>query len=144
VISVVDASLAAKWILRETESPAALALLADERRRFAAPDFIFVEVAGACVRRANMDKAVQADAIRALDEWAKIWSGQTIAGYAVTPRRLLDAADLAVSLGTPLKDCLYLALAQELDCDLLTCDVRFRDKALGVSAQVKLLAEVIA
>jgi predicted nucleic acid-binding protein len=144
VISVVDASLAAKWILRETDSPAALALLADEGRSFAAPDLIFVEVAGACVRRANMDKAVQADAIHALDEWATIWSDQTIAGYAVTPRRLLDAAELAVRLCTPLKDCLYLALAQELDCELLTCDLRFRDKALGVSGQVKLLSEVSA
>jgi predicted nucleic acid-binding protein len=142
VISVVDASLAAKWILRETDSPAALAVLADERRRFAAPDVIFVEVAGACVRRANMDKAVQADAIHALDEWATIWSDHMIAGYAITPGRLLEAADLAVRLGAPLKDCLYLALAQELDCDLLTCDVRFRDKALGISARVKLLSEI--
>jgi predicted nucleic acid-binding protein len=136
--------LAAKWILREMDSPAALALLADERRRFAAPDLIFVEVGGACVRRANMDKAVQADAIHALDEWTKIWSDQTIAGYPVTPNRLLDGADLAVRLGTPLKDCLYLALAEELECDLLTCDVRFRDKALGVSARVKLLSEISA
>ena len=126
------------------DSPAALALLADERRRFAAPGLIFVEVAGACVRRANMDKAVQADAIHALDEWTKIWSDQTIAGYPVTPNRLLDGADLAVRLGTPLKDCLYLALAEELDCDLLTCDVRFRDKALGVSTRVKLLSEISA
>ncbi len=51
------------------------------------------------------------------------------------------AARLALDLGHPLKDCIYLALAMELGCDLVTCDARFAAKAKGVWAGVRVLGE---
>jgi predicted nucleic acid-binding protein len=143
MILVVDASVAVKWILREASTPLALALLRDPECAFAAPELIFLEVAGAFVRRANMDKSLQADALRALEHWTIAWSDHVVKNYRVTQRRLFHASSLAIQLGTPLKDCIYLALAIELKCDLITCDARFRDKARVLYAGVKLLEEVV-
>lgn len=56
-----------------------------------------------------------------------------------TERRLIAASALAIQLGHPLKDCLYLALARELGCALATCDVRFRNRALEAYPDIKLL-----
>jgi predicted nucleic acid-binding protein len=48
---------------------------------------------------------------------------------------------LAQTLGHTLKDCLYLALARELDCDFLTCDARFVAKAALLSPRARLLED---
>jgi predicted nucleic acid-binding protein len=144
MIVVVDASLAVKWMLREADSPAALALLRNPTIDFAAPELIFLEVAGVFVRRGNMDKALQADVLRALEQWTIAWSDHAVKNYRVTQRRLFEASSLALQLGTPLKDCVYLALAMELGCDLATCDVRFRDKALPLYPRIRLLSDYAA
>ncbi|MFN3389220.1 MAG: type II toxin-antitoxin system VapC family toxin [Allosphingosinicella sp.] len=138
---VVDASLAAKWILWEVDTPAALGFLRAHAKRLAAPDLAFVEVAGAIVRRGNMDKTLKGEALLSLRRWSATWASQAVKAYPVTESRLLGASSLALQLGTPLKDCLYLQLAMELECDLATCDVRFRDKAAGLYPGVKLLSE---
>jgi predicted nucleic acid-binding protein len=138
---VVDASLAVKWMLWEADSPAALALLRDPAMDFAAPELIFIEVAGAFVRRGNMDKALKADALRALEQWTIAWSDHVVRNYRMTQRRLFQASSLALRLGTPLKDCVYLALAMELKCELLTCDARFQEKARALYPSIKLLSE---
>jgi len=138
---VVDASLAVKWMLWEADSPTALALLRDPNLEFAAPELIFIEVAGVFVRRGNMDKALQADALRALEQWTIAWSDHVVKNFRVTQRRLFRASSLALQLGTPLKDCVYLALAMELKCELLTCDARFRDKALALYPSIRLLSD---
>jgi predicted nucleic acid-binding protein len=52
---------------------------------------------------------------------------------------LLRATNLAIDLGHPLKDCIYLALAMELGCDLVTADARFAAKAREVWAGVRVL-----
>jgi predicted nucleic acid-binding protein len=44
-----------------------------------------------------------------------------------------------MNLGHPLKDCIYLALAMEMSCDLITCDARFAEKAKGAWARVRVL-----
>jgi predicted nucleic acid-binding protein len=52
---------------------------------------------------------------------------------------MAQAAALALDLGHPLKDCVYLAMAMELGCDLVTCDARFAEKACEAWAGVRLL-----
>lgn len=136
---VVDASLAVKWMLWEADSPHALSFLQAPAREIAAPDLIFIEVAGVIVRQGNMNKTIQADALRALQKWTVAWSAHVVKNYRVTQRRLFRASSVALQLGTPLKDCIYLALAMELSCDLATCDARFRDKAIALYPHIRLL-----
>jgi predicted nucleic acid-binding protein len=141
---VVDASLAVKWMLWEPDSPAALAFLGEPKRELAAPELIFIEVAGVIVRRGNQDKALKADALRALQKWTIAWSDHVVRNYRVTQRRLYIASGMALSIGHPLKDCIYLALAQELGAELATCDARFRDKAHPLYARIRLLSDYSA
>ena len=57
------------------------------------------------------------------------------------PQKIASSAGQAIDLGHPLKDCIYLALAMELGCELVTCDARFAAKAKGVWAGVRVLGE---
>ncbi|OYU14757.1 MAG: hypothetical protein CFE37_09085 [Alphaproteobacteria bacterium PA4] len=139
---VVDASLAAKWLLWEADSQAALQFLGRHRDEICGPDILFVEVASAIVRRGNMDKRLGEDALRALDKWTQSWRDHAVRPYPVTPQRLFDAGKLALALGHQIYDCLYLALAIELDGELVTCDIKFAEKAIGVWPRVRLLADV--
>ncbi|MEY2883369.1 MAG: hypothetical protein RL490_1093 [Pseudomonadota bacterium] len=139
---VVDASLAAKWLLWEADSPAALQFLGRHRDEICGPDILFVEVASAIVRRGNIDKRLGEDALRALDKWTLSWRDHAVRPFGVTPQRLFDAGKLALVLGHQIHDCLYLALAIELDCDLVTCDVKFAEKAVGVWPRIRQLADV--
>jgi predicted nucleic acid-binding protein len=138
---VVDASLAVKWMLWEADSPTALAFLREPGLEFAAPELIFIEVAGVIVRRGNENKALHADALRALQKWTIAWSDHIVKHYRVTERRLFTASSMALSIGHPLKDCVYLALAKELNSDLATCDAKFRDKASTLYPRIRLLAD---
>lgn len=141
---VVDASLAAKWILWEADSEAALRFLRRHAGDLAAPDLIRIEVASAVVRRGNQDKAWRGEALAALEKWVAPGSRQGLRTFGVTERRLLNAASIALTIGHPLKDCLYVALALELDSDLITCDVKLRDKAASLHSRVRLLSDYSA
>ncbi len=138
---VVDASLGVKWLIREPESAAATALLSRHSGGLAAPDIFFVEVAGAIVRRANEKALAAADARRLTQAWGQAYVERTVAGYPTTSARLLAAADFALMIGHPLKDCIYVTLARELDCELVTCDARLRDKAAPFYRRVTLLSD---
>jgi len=141
MIVVVDASLAAKWMLWEADSRTALRFLFHKAHELCAPDLLFTEVAAAIVARANMRKDIAADAIEALRKWTIAWSQHAVRPHRVTQRRLYEAGKLAVTLGHPLKDCIYLGLALELECPLATCDAKFAAKARSVHPGVKLLHE---
>lgn len=141
---VVDASLAVKWMLWEADSPEAVNFLDSHGDALAAPELIFVEVAGVIVRQGNQNKALHADALRTLEKWMVAWSDHVLKNYRVTQHRLFEASSLALILGHPLKDCLYLALARELGAELATCDKKFRDKALPLYPGIKLLGDYSA
>ncbi len=138
---VVDASLAAKWIIVEPNSAAALAFLEEYTEPLVAPDLIAIEVASAIVRRANMDKALGETMRQASVRWASLLDAETIALRRPTSGDILEAANLAINIGHPLKDCIYLVLAMELGCDLITCDTRFAEKAKGVWDRVRVLGD---
>jgi predicted nucleic acid-binding protein len=138
-VIVVDASLAVKWFLPEPGSAEAALILERNLGSIVGPDLLGVEVSATLVRGANMVKANRADALKSLSTF-KIMLDDGIVSLRRTTIDLQDrAARQAIDLGHPLKDCLYLALAMELGCDLVTCDARFAAKAKGVWAGVRVL-----
>jgi predicted nucleic acid-binding protein len=127
---VIDASLAVKWFLVEADSSDANRFLADFAGQIAVPDLIVIEVASALVRRANSIKTEASDIVVLLDKWSALLTQPAIKLYRGTPRGTREAARLAIEMGHPLKDCIYLALARELDSDFVTCDMRFAARAM--------------
>lgn len=107
-----------------------------------APDLILIEVAGAVVRRVNERQLTPVEAEPLLADWFVREAEGTLRLHNSTAERLRQAARLAIELGHPIKDCVYLALSIELGCPLATCDAKFRDRTVGHHPDVKLLAEL--
>jgi predicted nucleic acid-binding protein len=138
---VVDASLVVKLFREENNSDLAEQAYAQNRGQLSAPDLIAVEVAAALVRNANMHKPSRPFVEAALAEFGEVLRDATITLHRLTGQSVADAARMALDLGHPLKDCIYLALAMELGCDLVTCDAKFAAKAKGIWAGVRVLGE---
>lgn len=136
---VVDASLAAKWFLEEAQSDAAGEILTQHSGEINVPDVMLVEVTGALVRNANMVKASRPDIVAALDRFGSLLSEGDLVAHRASPQAIRQSADMAIAIGHPLKDCICLALAMELGCELVTCDTRFAAKAKTVWAGVRVL-----
>jgi predicted nucleic acid-binding protein len=141
LVIVVDASLAVKWYLLEALTPEALKLLADHGGDIVVPDIFVTEVIGALVRRANVDKSLRSESQESISRFVSLFDAELISAQRLDPPAIARAADLALDLGHPLKDCHYLALAMDQDCDLITCDARFAAKAKGVWERVRLLGD---
>jgi predicted nucleic acid-binding protein len=137
-VIILDASVAVKWYFPESGSDAAIEILGGSSGALIAPDIFAIEVNAALVRKGNMDKS-QRDGIRLLiaDFAEKLMQQVRLTRLSGAP--IAKAANLALDLGHPLKDCIYLALAMELDCELVTCDAKFAAKAKGVWDRVRVL-----
>jgi predicted nucleic acid-binding protein len=140
---IVDASLAVRWFLLEADSPAARALLAEKIGEIAVPAVFGIEVAATLVREANMDRANAQFMRDAITRLTHLIDDGSILTHDQSPAQLSRAANLAIDLGHPLKDCLYLALAMEKDCELVTCDARFAAKAKGVWDKMRVLGDMV-
>jgi predicted nucleic acid-binding protein len=138
---VVDASLAAKWLFEEVDSDAAHAFLRRFSAQMCAPELIGTEVRAAMVRRANMGELTHGGARAALTAWRDILDTGSLQQIPGTAERLDASVELAVSIRHPLKDCLYLALAMELDCELATCDRPLIDKACAIHPKLRHLQD---
>lgn len=138
---VVDASLATKWLVAEVDQEAALQFLLRFRAEIAAPDLLLSEVSSAIVRRANAREMAPSDAVGRIAEWLLLWRRGPFAKYRLTADSVAEATRIALELGHPLADCLYLALAIELECELATCDAKFQAKASSAHPRVKLLSD---
>lgn len=122
---VVDASVVAKWFFPEEHAVAARRLLSP-RRTLLAPELIWSEVGNIAWKRVrrcelNADEAEQlvADLIR-------------MPLVAVPTQNLLEPAfELAMATDRTVYDCLYLALAIERHCRLVTADQRFVNALAG-------------
>ena len=115
---VVDASIAIKWVIDEEGTAEALALRSGAN--LLAPDLLIAECANIL--------------------WKKVQRGELLRDEALYTARLLERADveilptrallsaatrIAMELGHPAYDCLYLALAIDNDCRFVTADQRF-------------------
>lgn len=136
---VVDASLAVKWFLPEPGSADAALVLEQYPGAIVGPDLLGIEVCATFVRGANMVKSNRADALNALGKFRTMIDDGIIGLRRTTIAQQDMAARQAIDLGHPLKDCIYLALAMELNCPLVTCDARFAAKAKGVWDGVRVL-----
>jgi predicted nucleic acid-binding protein len=139
---VVDASVAVKWYFLEQNSDAAIALFKLHARRISIPDIFGVEVLSTLVREANSAKAKSAAIQQQIMRFQQLLETSALALVYTTPAQLKDATDIAIALGHPLKDCIYLNLARDLNCSLITCDARFAVRAKTIWPAVQLLAEV--
>ena len=125
---VIDASVALKWLVEESGSEAALAL---QGRDLAAPALLRIEAAN--VLRTMVARGVAArgqvlDLLRLLQSAPVmiVDSDDALEGRAL---------ELAIELGHPVYDCVYLALAERLGRILVTADGRFL-KALSSTPNV--------
>jgi predicted nucleic acid-binding protein len=114
---IVDASVAAKWLVDEEHGAEAIALF--DRDLLIAPDLLPTEVRNALLARVRRglnspDKARRAEA--AVDSFE--------VALAPTGTLLGRAFELGLSLAHPIYDCVYLALALERELTLVTADRR--------------------
>lgn len=123
---VVDASVAIKWVVHEAGHEEAVRVSRAER--IAAPDFAAVEVANVLWRKVRLKELTVEQAEAALqfvrDAYAQL----------VPADALLDRAfSIAFEIDHPVYDCLYVACAERLGCDLLTADRRLAAKQSSIA-----------
>jgi predicted nucleic acid-binding protein len=127
-IVVVDSTVAVKWFLPQGEPQAALAwaLLEShlaERVRLTAPDHLRLEVLNALRHRGlNADQIRRAAA--ALDGFHLEW-------HPLSASLAVAASDIAARQGLTLYDAAFVALAVELDAELVTADRRLARSGAG-------------
>jgi predicted nucleic acid-binding protein len=115
---VVDASIAIKWVLWEDHAMAARHVLST--REMLAPHLLWAEVGNAIWKRQRRRESSLEEACRQLSDVREL-PVRTFSHWPLMP----TALDLAMSLGQTVYDCLYLALAEEEDCVVVTADRRF-------------------
>ena len=136
---ILDASVAVKWLFPPhnedliTEALDLLRLHDEGSIEFLVPDLFWVEFASAAqsgVRRKRWTRAQAADSVR------------DMLNYEVRtfPSRLLveTALMMAIANNCSLYDCVYVALAEETGCDMITADEKLVN-ALGSRFPVRWL-----
>jgi len=119
---VLDCSVAAKWILPEPGRESALELLARYEAgevSLIAPELLLAEFASLLAKRRRRKQLSAAQARQAFQLLARC----SVRLFDVQSR-LVHALDLALERNLSLWDCVYLALAIEHGCPLLTADRR--------------------
>ncbi len=132
---VIDASVAVKWVLRETGSEAADALLDDHD--LIAPVIWLAESGNALWRRQRIGEITADEA----DARLSALRNAPVTSQPIEPI-LQRALKLAIELGHPIYDCLYLALALRHQTHVVTADRRFASAATlpHLSGTVRLLS----
>jgi predicted nucleic acid-binding protein len=132
---VIDASVAVKWVLGETGSEAADALLDQD---LMAPVIWLAEATNALRRRARIGDITAEQANARLS----VLLNAPVASLPIEPD-LERALGLAMEIGHPVYDCLYLAVALRHDTHIVTADRRFASAASrpGLAGRVRMLVE---
>lgn len=123
---VVDTSVAVKWLLDEPGSESAGRLMT-ENQALLAPDLLLVETANVLWKKIRRGEMPAAD----LDETLSDLLSLDINFYG-SGLLLGRASRLALQLGHPVYDCMYLALAAETGAPIATADRRLRRAADGI------------
>jgi predicted nucleic acid-binding protein len=126
---VLDASVLIKWVVSETLSSHAIALI--QRARIVAPDLILAECANILwkkVQRREIDAQEALVAARILEQ-ADI--------EFVSLRSLTESATrIALDINHAAYDCAYLALALHKKCPFVTADQRLVAKLRRTNAEL--------
>lgn len=120
---VLDANVAVKWYIRETESDLAQQLL-DSEYLFIAPDLLYAEVASALTRQHRENSQISAEDVRLAASDIVALGIETVSTGVLLER----AVAISLALGHPVKDCFYLALAERWETVLVTADLQFVEK----------------
>jgi predicted nucleic acid-binding protein len=135
----VDASVAAKWLLRERDRDRALALRADvlgSGGRIVAPYLLVGEVASAIYKKCQTGQ-IRLELGRLLTAMAGQLSVETMA----PPQLPLRAFEIAAQLQLKwVYDAFYVALAEIVGCDLWTADEALHAAVREVHTHVRLLS----
>jgi predicted nucleic acid-binding protein len=131
-VVIVDASIAIKWTLNESDSSVALALLAhwnDEEIEVLAPALLAYEVTNALYRRVCKGEIPFEDARRGLTE---IIFKVVEFDFPEDSDFNIRAMELGQQCGLPAAyDSHYLALAEREGCELWTADLRMWNSVNG-------------
>jgi predicted nucleic acid-binding protein len=122
---VVDASVALKWFVAETDSLVADELSAGNYRLFA-PRLIVTEVANALGRKAMAGLMSVPEARTYPRSLPYYFNGLVAVDELIEP-----ALENACALRHPIYDLIYLEAARSLDAPLITADRRFTTKIAG-------------
>jgi len=136
---VVDASVAAKWLFSERDSDRAAALLreiVEGRLRSLAPEMLPAEMGNVLALR------VLRGLIREQQALAEYERFQRSCPALISNKTLAESAlRLALRQRHPIYDCLYLALALDAGCDLITADEKMHRAFSPNFPQVRLLRD---
>jgi predicted nucleic acid-binding protein len=122
-VTIVDASVAIKWLLPEPDADHAEMLL-ESGEQLAAPALIRIEVAAAIARKVRMKEIELRDGGTAFQLWLRCITAGVIV-LVPDEAHIHLAWKIATKLSHPLQDCLYLAAAESLDAALVTADRKF-------------------
>ena len=119
---VLDSNIAGKWVLPEADTPKALLLRDDIRGKVhevIAPDIFPIEVGHALTRAERQGRVSLTDGFAL---WVKVMSDcpQLFASLQLMPRAYALSSHFRIGI----YDCLYIALAEQEQCDLLTADAQ--------------------
>jgi predicted nucleic acid-binding protein len=114
---VIDASIAVKWVVEEEGTP--LAVMLRQNHRFAAPDLLLAECANILWKKTQRNELTPAEASMA----AKLLERSNIELFAMQGL-LAKATEMAISLGHPAYDCMYICLAASRNWRFVTADER--------------------
>jgi predicted nucleic acid-binding protein len=121
---VIDASVAFKLVVHEPDSEVAIAWIG--REELVAPSLIHSEVGNALWKRVRKGELASDAEIE--DRLADLGRYiRTIDEISLVPRAL----KLAIEIGHPIYDCVYLAMAEQMGEQLLTADRRFLRAVAG-------------
>ena len=137
---VIDAGIAVKWFIAELNTDKARRLLdnysqgADD---LIAPDLLIPEAANVFWKRANRNDITAQEAEDSLSDLLTL-------GIPLVPSSLLAvrALELAQTHKRSVYDCLYLALALDRGCDLISDDERLHNAVGAVFPQLKPLRDM--
>jgi predicted nucleic acid-binding protein len=134
---VVDASVVFKWLFQEPDSDRAETLLeaADRQElKLVAPEVLTAEVGNGLWKRMLRGDLDRQTTLQAADHFERICP-------LLYPIQSLwrSALTLAIEYEHPVYDCLYLALAEDLPCELITADKGFHRTFARIFPRVQLL-----
>lgn len=140
--AVVDASVACKWVLPSADEPYskhALALLdqyALKEIQILVPDLFWAEIGNVLWKAARTQRMTTEDARIGLLKITNC-NFPTVPSFSLLNR----AFDIATTFGRSFYDCLYVALAESSETDLITADEKLVN-ALALRCPVKWLGAI--